>query len=261
MGTNVVAFSFRQAVLAVTLSSSFVGILALPAFPLSLNVSPVQVNTSSLLVPPNPRPPQEPTCPSNEEWGPTLGHPSYDDCDYVLSNLYPKDPLTKPVTRNFYSALSDVSHTISNFRLPYEESYSKHFSRRTSNVLLATDFNSIPYDQATWNDLRGATRTILRTCIRGKEMGGLLPKNGNHGNIEIVVYGKDSIFAKNQILKNSQDPLARSIAAQELLELMNVVLVPLPQQTALEMGTVAKGVANASTASGLATTETYVETS
>ena len=134
MGTNVVAFSFRQAVLAVTLSSSFVGILALPAFPLSRNISPVQVNTSSLLVPPNPRPPQEPTCPSNEEWGPTLGHPSYDDCDYILSNLYPKDPLTKPVTRNFYTAYSDLSHTMSNFRLPYEESYSKHFSRRTSNV-------------------------------------------------------------------------------------------------------------------------------
>lgn len=127
MGTNLVVSSFRLAVLAVTLSSSLVGILALPALPLSLNLSPMQVNTSSLLVPPNPRPPQEPTCPSNAQWGTTLGHPSYDDCDYILSSLYPKDPRTKPVMRNFYSAPSDVSHTMPNFRLPYEESYSKQF--------------------------------------------------------------------------------------------------------------------------------------
>ena len=51
---------------------------------------------------------------------------------------------------------------------------------------------------------------------------------GKYGNIEVIVYGPDSIYAKNQILKNSPDPLARSIAAQELLELMNVVIVPSP---------------------------------
>lgn len=196
MVTNVGASAFRLVVLAVALSSSFAVILALPAFPLSPNLSPVQVNTSSLLISPNPGPPQEPTCPPTEQWGVTLGHPSYDDCDYILSNLYPKDPLSKPVLRNFYVAPADVSHTMSNFKLPYEESYRKRFSNRPSRVrgifgcanlaaetcsiqmLLAADFINIPNDEATWNDLRGATRTILRTCIRGRGLGGVITKNG-----------------------------------------------------------------------------------
>lgn len=77
----------------------------------------------------------------------------------------------------------------------------------------------------------------------------MVPKNGHHGNIEVVVYGKDSIFAKNQILKNSPDPLARSIAAQELLELMQVVVIPVPDQTELEIGNLANQTANATISS------------
>ena len=45
-------------------------------------------------------------------------------------------------------------------------------------VLLATNFNVVPYDQTTWNDLRGAARTILRQCIRGHGFGGLVTRNG-----------------------------------------------------------------------------------
>lgn len=114
---------FRLAVVVITLSSCFAGVRALPALPLS-PMSSVQTNTSSLLVPLNTRPPEEPTCPSTEEWGVTLGHPLYNDCDYILSNLYPRDPPTKPVLRNFYVAPADVSHTLGNFKLPYEQSYS-----------------------------------------------------------------------------------------------------------------------------------------
>ena len=45
-------------------------------------------------------------------------------------------------------------------------------------VLLATNFNVVPYDQTTWNDLRGAARTILRQCIRGQGFGGIVTRNG-----------------------------------------------------------------------------------
>lgn len=150
-------------------------------------------------------------------------------------------------------------------------------------LLLATDFNNVPRDEATWNDLRGATRTIFRSCIRGNGSGGVVPRNGvvpnlsthtrhhtiryltsdlgKHGNIEIVVYGNDSIFAKNQILKNSSDQLARSIAAQELLELMNIVIVPVPHQTELGSGNLANQTASASMASIVATAGSLVETS
>lgn len=112
--------------LAVVLSSTLPKVLALPALPLSPNPSPLHSNTSSILISTNPVPPQEPTCPETEEWGVTIGHPLYDDCDYILTNLYPKDPLARPVTRNFYTAPSDLSHTMSNVRLPYEQSFSKH---------------------------------------------------------------------------------------------------------------------------------------
>ena len=134
-------------------------------------------------------------------------------------------------------------------------------------VLLATDFNGVPYDQATWNDLRGAARTVLRQCIRGLNYGGVVTRNGiflastvcykrgylwwlipclgKLGNIEIIVYGKDSIYAKNQILKYSQDPLARSIASQELLELLGVLVNPTPSTSGLRMEAIAKETANA----------------
>ena len=45
-------------------------------------------------------------------------------------------------------------------------------------MLLATDFNEVPYDQATWNDLRGAARIVMRQCIRGKGFGGIITRNG-----------------------------------------------------------------------------------
>ena len=94
-----------------------------------------------------------------------------------------------------------------------------------------------------------------------KNPGDLTSFSGKEGNIEIVVYGGKSIFAKNQILKYSQDPLARSIAAQELLELMNVVAVPVPHSIALEMGTMATQTANATANGAAAAVGTIVATS
>ena len=75
------------------------------------------------------------------------------------------------------------------------------------------------------------------------------------------MYGKDSVYAKNQILKNSQDPLARSIASQELLELLGVITNPTPSATGLRMGAIATETANASILSGLATEATPAEVS
>lgn len=124
MGTNIGMTSLQLAAFTIALSSLLIKVLALPALPLSSNPSPIQVNSSSLLTPVYPRPPQEPVCPSDRHWGTTIGHPSYRDCDYILSNMYPKDPLARPVLRNFYTASTDVSDTMSNVRLPYEQSHS-----------------------------------------------------------------------------------------------------------------------------------------
>ena len=45
-------------------------------------------------------------------------------------------------------------------------------------MLLATNFDMVPHDNATWNDLRGAARTVLRQCIRGERLGGIVTRNG-----------------------------------------------------------------------------------
>ena len=121
-GANLGATSCQLAVFAFALSLSFTEVLALPAVPLPPSLSAVRVNMSSLLALPYPRPPEPPVCPPNDRWGTTMGHPSYDDCEYILDRLYPKDPLAKPVMRNFYTAPADVSPTIPNLKLPYEQS-------------------------------------------------------------------------------------------------------------------------------------------
>ena len=76
---------------------------------------------------------------------------------------------------------------------------------------------------------------------------------GKLGNLEVVIYGKSSIYAKNQILKHSSDPLARSIAAQELMELLHAV------ETPASMEAMARGTANATIESGSATAGTPIE--
>jgi hypothetical protein len=45
---------------------------------------------------------------------------------------------------------------------------------------------------------------------------------GNHENLEVVLYNQDSIYGKVHIMRNSPDPVAVSIANQELLELLQL---------------------------------------
>ena len=75
------------------------------------------------------------------------------------------------------------------------------------------------------------------------------------------MYGKDSIYAKNQILKYSTDELARSIASQELLELLGLIMDPTPSTTGSRMEAMAKETANATIQSGSATEVTLAEVS
>ena len=122
MGAHLKATFCQLAVFALAFSPLFTGVLALPALPQSPSLLAVPVNNSSPLSLPYPRPPQPPTCPPFHRWGVSMGHPSYDDCEYILDRLYPKDQLAKPVIRNFYTAPADLSATIPNVQLPYEQS-------------------------------------------------------------------------------------------------------------------------------------------
>ena len=121
-GAHLKATFCQLAVFAFAFSPLFTEVHALPALPQSPSLSAVPVNSSSLLSLPYPRPPQPPTCPPYHRWGISMGHPSYDDCEYILDRLYPKDQLAKPVMRNFYTAPADLSPTMPNVQLPYEQS-------------------------------------------------------------------------------------------------------------------------------------------
>ncbi len=92
--------------------------------------------------------------------------------------------------------------------------------------------------------------------------------------MEIVVYAERSIYAISRILRNSPDPLARSIALQELLQLIDVVEnAPTPTQmdamvAALkangtldaEQAMVASGMTGANQSAGAASNQTWVPT-
>jgi hypothetical protein len=81
---------------------------------------------------------------------------------------------------------------------------------------------------------------------------------GLEDKLEIVVYAENSIYAKTHILRNSPDPVARSIALQELLELMDLTRhAPTPAQVdAIAKALAANGtmdIGQAMAASGIST--------
>lgn len=45
---------------------------------------------------------------------------------------------------------------------------------------------------------------------------------GNLGNLEVVLYNRNSIYGRVHTLRNSPDPVAVAIANQELLELLHL---------------------------------------
>lgn len=45
---------------------------------------------------------------------------------------------------------------------------------------------------------------------------------GNHGNLEVVLFNQNSAYGKVTIIRHSSDPVAVSIATQELLELLHL---------------------------------------
>lgn len=117
----------------------------------------------------------------------------------------------------------------------------------TAQMLLTTDFSSIPNDVSSYINLIGPARIILRDCVRTKAIGCVIVRNGvqsavpsiaahwqmltttiagDRENIEVVLYGAGSVYSKIQILRFSQDPEAKSIAEQELLESIGVVPNP-----------------------------------
>lgn len=61
---------------------------------------------------------------------------------------------------------------------------------------------------------------------------------GNHGNLEVVLYNRESIYGKVHTLRNSPDPVAVAIANQELLELLHLAPnIYDPGETLLENAT------------------------
>lgn len=81
----------------------------------------------------------------------------------------------------------------------------------------------------------------MRDCAGSKGTGGVIVRNGkfypnyflrvkkivdkavgDHGNIEVIMYNKDSMFARVQTVRHSTDPVAVSVAERELLEMLHL---------------------------------------
>ena len=62
----------------------------------------------------------------------------------------------------------------------------------------------------------------MRECAHKKKQGGVIVRNGLQGNLEVVLYNKESLYGRIDILRNSVDDLAKSIAQQEMLELLKL---------------------------------------
>ena len=126
---------------------------------------------------------------------------------------------------------------------------------------MATEFTGIPHDTAAWRDIWGPARTIRPQCLRQGGNGGIVTHNGKDTSplcfhlmgicrltgstgvgqkMEIVVYSTRSLYGLNVIIRRSTDPVARSIAMQELLDLIGLTVGPSP----VEMSALAASLAN-----------------
>ncbi|KAL8729338.1 MAG: hypothetical protein Q9166_004835 [cf. Caloplaca sp. 2 TL-2023] len=72
----------------------------------------------------------------------------------------------------------------------------------------------------------GPARLILNSCVRQQQTGGIDTEIGRNRKLEVLVYDARSIFGYTRILDHSPDPEARSIAMQELMELLDVTPRP-----------------------------------
>ncbi|KAI4116514.1 MAG: hypothetical protein LQ338_007703 [Usnochroma carphineum] len=166
--------------------------------------------------------------PSKEEYGKL----DYDACNRAIAKL-PREPRANPTLRNFYVRTEDRSETMPNMEVPVTESDDYCIVE----LLLESSFEDVPHDQAIWQDLWGPARLILNACVRQQQTGGVVTGigpdaddtktyKGRDERLEVVVYDARSIYGYTRILDGSHDPEARSIAMQELLQLLDITPRP-----------------------------------
>ncbi|KAL8783614.1 MAG: hypothetical protein Q9195_009335 [Heterodermia aff. obscurata] len=109
----------------------------------------------------------------------------------------------------------------------------------TVQVLVAARFTNSgeSFDIASWIHIWGPARTILQQCVGFQSLGGVIVENGSRGEtqlgiyvlmillgrrrkIEIVVYDERSKYGLTRVIKESSDPVARTIALNEYIDLM-----------------------------------------
>ncbi|KAL2052671.1 hypothetical protein ABVK25_006911 [Lepraria finkii] len=148
----------------------------MPSSASSAAVALIRPAASSVIAFPN-APPQPAVCAQS------LRQVNSDECNAAIAML-PRDPPGRPVARNFYTKVSDISRTTPNQLLPLEKTSGNIHSKLLANnnthtdenpggcraqMLLTTDFSSIPNDVSSYMNLIGPARMILRDCVRKKE--------------------------------------------------------------------------------------------
>lgn len=89
---------------------------------------------------------------------------------------------------------------------------------------MASSFQDVPHEQATWMDIWGPSRLILQQCIAtNKNTGGIITNIGANQKLDLAIYSKHSLFALTRRLKASRDAVATSIAENEFLQLLGII--------------------------------------
>lgn len=110
----------------------------------------------------------------------------------------------------------------------------------TVQVIIATEFWTVSeaFDTATWMEIWGPARLIMQQCVGAKSLGGIttrlgiclridiqtyhLPEIGRNQMIDIVLYDEGSVYGLNRVIEHSTDPVARSIALNLFLDLLEL---------------------------------------
>lgn len=78
----------------------------------------------------------------------------------------------------------------------------------TAQLLLATNFNNVPHDEAPWINLIGPARIILRDCVRDEGFGGVVVRNGTllAKFDSLLLLGKPTIGGNSVLIRFDRTP-------------------------------------------------------
>ncbi|KAI4149454.1 MAG: hypothetical protein L6R39_002504 [Caloplaca ligustica] len=164
------------------------------------------------------KPPKPPICPPDLSPRPGWTRFFGRDCEAAIAQI-PRDVRPASPPRNFYLLAQDENPYMPNVQLPLEYEYGEC----KVQLLMSSTFMDVPHDQATWMDVWGPARLILQQCAIKQRTGGIITNIGQNEKMDLVIYGKSSLYGKSRRIDRSKDPVAEDIAKTEFLQILGIL--------------------------------------